>query len=268
MSAVPTAMATFIGPRPSPRTHRRIERRRLVQRLEGDHAACRVGGDPLLRRDHPDRRRLRQGCRSVVDGGQPERIDAVVAIGDTGPTLADACSAAPSGSRCRRLDEAVERRRGSPRPATPCCSHPAAPASTSTPTSRPAATIFARSSPAPRTTRPTPDPSRPNLTRESDHDRTAHRRRSSPRRARAPAGPAASARHHGHHAPPARRDGVRRRSTPSARVDGCGRRRSVAHAGRGPRPAPRRPGGAVAQRRISARRRARTTRSPAWSPCS
>ena len=70
-----------------PRTDRIRQWRRLVQRLEGDDTARCVDGDPGVRVPGADRRRKPQGCRSVADGAEPDRLRAVVAIGEAAPDI-------------------------------------------------------------------------------------------------------------------------------------------------------------------------------------
>ena len=56
---------------PSPRTRRHLERRGVVQRLEGHHAPRGCGRDSIVRPHRAHRRWVQQGRRPVSDGGRP-----------------------------------------------------------------------------------------------------------------------------------------------------------------------------------------------------
>ena len=149
----PPPSATALGhvrrPAAPHRARRRRRRRAVVQRLEGDDAARRVGGDPGVRPRRADRRRLQQGPRPVADGGRA-RTGCAPWSRSARPAgdWSSASFAGVGAGRRRRLDGRGGRAGGAdrPRPATPCCCRPAAPASTGTRRrlSRPAATTSAR----------------------------------------------------------------------------------------------------------------------------
>ena len=134
-SAVAHGLATFTGPPHRLEHVANMGRRRVVQRLEGDHAARRRRSDPLVRSNHAHRRRIRQGRRPVADGGRSaSHVDAVIALGATAPALA---------ARVRRrwpgvdrglpdMAAAVELARTIAAPGTPCCCRRGVPASIST----------------------------------------------------------------------------------------------------------------------------------------
>ena len=91
----------------------------------------------VVRADHPDRRRLRQGRRPVADGGRPgpgrardrDRGDRSAA-GRGVPSRGRSTRGRGRRPTSARRSDAPRR---SPARATPCCCHRAAPASTSTP---------------------------------------------------------------------------------------------------------------------------------------
>ena len=210
--AVGTALATFVGPK------HRLEH---IADIDGvgwynDSKATTPHAASAAIRAFDGIVLIAGGYDKGVDlssmAAEPDRVDALIAIGAHRSGTGHGCSAASTASRSStRSTKRSNWRRGSPRPATPCCCRPAVRASTSTPTSRPAATISVRSSMPSNASLAAPP--RPTLNREIDHDRTAHRRRSPPRRARASArtdDPSHLRRPGGRRRPPVTTDATRR----------------------------------------------------------
>ena len=233
----PRRSATFAGPPHRIELVGEARRRALVQRLQGDDAARRVGGDPRLRPHRADRRRLQQGRRPVADGRRA-RADRAPWSRSARPADDDRRPCSPALTPVRRrpasMAEAVDARRASwPGPATPSLLSPGCASFDWYPTAaiRRAATTSAGSSPHIAAARPAIDttsrddaddrarPTRPSAT--VDARRAPHGGR---RRRRAP--PAARRRDRRRGSVAERRAGARRRA--GRRAPSVGRARVLA----------------------------------------